>query len=82
MIIKFINRFEGVKTEEELEKKATSLYQYGEFIAGLVFTNVEESVETSRRRKRETSHRMSKHVEYKIRMDIDNVESTLKLQEL
>lgn len=63
-----LNRFVGVDTEEELEDKAKELMETNEFIAGIVFLNID-----NRRRR---SIDIPKDISYKIRMDIDSVPST------
>ena len=72
-------RFVPVETESDLEDEAASLHKSGDFIAGLVFMNTEPEIIAKRSVDGLTT---PKHVQYKIRMDIDNVEQTMLLQEL
>jgi len=77
-VLLYICRYVGIDSEADLEEEADRLYKKGEFVAGIVFTNVDQS-----RNKRSVDNLdLPKHIEYKIRMDIDNVESTMELQEM
>ena len=71
-------RFVGVNNEAELEATADSLYQEEKFIAGLVFDY--DMIRTKRDVSNATA--IPNHITYKIRMDVDNVETTLKLRNM
>lgn len=66
------NRFVGIDTEEELEEIATRLTKHREFIAGLVFLGDDG----------QGLKDIGEKVRYKIRMDQDNVPTTLALKDL
>lgn len=66
-----------METEEDLQKEAEERNKYGTFIAGLVFLNTEDTTTRTRRDASEADV-VPKHIKYKIRMDIDSVESTLE----
>ncbi|UYV60973.1 hypothetical protein LAZ67_1002953 [Cordylochernes scorpioides] len=63
-----LSRFQGHNTEQELVREATRLNQHREFVAAVVFLNLDDDGTDS----------LPAHVRYKIRMDIDNVPSTLR----
>ncbi|UYV60971.1 hypothetical protein LAZ67_1002950 [Cordylochernes scorpioides] len=63
-----LSRFQGHNTEQELVREATRLNQHREFVAAVVFLNLDD----------DGSDSLPAHVRYKIRMDIDNVPSTLR----
>jgi hypothetical protein len=79
-------RFVAVETESDLEALAAERQKYGTFIAGIVFLNTEDS-QLAQRNKRDLENstdevEIPKRVQYKIRMDIDSVESTLEIMTL
>ncbi|KPI98297.1 ATP-binding cassette sub-family A member 13 [Papilio xuthus] len=61
-----LNRFRPVSDEHQLSLEAVKLVRVNEFSAGLVFLNNESSLE------------VPLNVEYKIRMDIENVPTTTR----
>lgn len=61
-----LNRFRPVSDEHQLSLEAVKLMRVNEFSAGLVFLNNETSLE------------VPLNVEYKIRMDIENVPTTTR----
>lgn len=65
-------------SEAEMEAEATKLHENREFMAAIVFLNSEGT----RDRRDVDEPTIPKHVQYKIRMDIDHVEATQELQEL
>lgn len=67
-----LDRFIPVASENELEQEAKHLMRKNEFIAGLVFLNMDH------RSKRSTD--IPHNISYKIRMDIDSVPSTSYLK--
>lgn len=74
-------RFYGVDTEQQLLEEATKAYKKGKFIAGIVFMDM-PGEDNSRQKRAVPSAEMPKHIKYKIRMDIDNVETTFQTQKL
>ncbi|CAH2088391.1 unnamed protein product [Euphydryas editha] len=64
-----LDRFKPMSDEEELKKEAAKLTMVNEFSAGLVFLNMNDSKSD-----------IPSNVEYKIRMDIDNVPTTVRLR--
>ncbi|XP_050393414.2 uncharacterized protein LOC126811654 [Patella vulgata] len=67
-----LERFIGVDSEEELLKISKDLSEKHQFLAGIVFTNIKPS----NRKKRAAVEDIPKHIIYKIRMDVDNVQDT------
>ncbi|KAL3877830.1 hypothetical protein ACJMK2_035474 [Sinanodonta woodiana] len=74
-----MNRFIPVASEDEMNKEGVKLSNKKEFLAGLVFMNVEDM--PNGRRKRQLTTDIPKHIQYKLRMDIDNVPHTERLKE-
>ncbi|XP_078047717.1 lipid droplet defective isoform X2 [Augochlora pura] len=70
-----VDRVRGFGTEDDMEAEARSLMETREFLAGVVF--MEEKREKS---KRSLHDELPEHVVYKIRMDIDYVQSTKRLR--
>nr|XP_033323682.1 uncharacterized protein LOC117218991 isoform X1 [Megalopta genalis]XP_033323683.1 uncharacterized protein LOC117218991 isoform X1 [Megalopta genalis]XP_033323684.1 uncharacterized protein LOC117218991 isoform X1 [Megalopta genalis] len=70
-----VNRVRGFRTEDDMEAEARALMETREFLAGVVF--VEEEPGRSRRSPR---GELPEHVVYKIRMDVDYVQSTRRLK--
>ncbi|XP_043924192.1 phospholipid-transporting ATPase ABCA1 [Protopterus annectens] len=75
MISKFmecvkLDKLEPVSTEAKLIDKSLELLEDGKFWAGIVFVGIESNSTT-----------VPRHVKYKIRMDIDNVERTNKIKD-
>ncbi|KAK6169359.1 hypothetical protein SNE40_020430 [Patella caerulea] len=68
-----LERFIGVDSEQELLKMSKKLSEKHQFLAGVVFTNIKPS----NRKKRAAVDEIPKHIIYKIRMDVDNVQDTL-----
>ncbi|XP_023236601.1 ATP-binding cassette sub-family A member 1-like [Centruroides sculpturatus] len=73
-----LNRFVGFDNELELEKAASVLHERREFIAAIVFLNINE---TREKRDVENTGRLPSHIKYKLRMDIDNIPSTRKIRD-
>ncbi|XP_054168189.1 phospholipid-transporting ATPase ABCA1-like [Oppia nitens] len=69
-----LNRFVGLSNELELENMARKLTKSHEFIAGIVFNNMDTHPLTAHPLK------LSHNIEYKIRIDIDFVPSTKALK--
>lgn len=67
-----LDRYTGYSTEEELEKAADELMETHEFLAGIVF--LED------RHKRSLEYELPHNVTYKIRMDVDYVQTTTRLK--
>ncbi|XP_064455881.1 phospholipid-transporting ATPase ABCA1-like isoform X2 [Ornithodoros turicata] len=63
-----LNRFRGYDTEDALEAAAIRLSHRRQFISAVVFTNLEDA--------KPSGSPLPPHVQYKIRMDIDNVPFT------
>ncbi|XP_059170728.1 uncharacterized protein LOC131952183 [Physella acuta] len=71
------NRFQPVASEQELEEQAFRLSQTRNYLAGIVFLNLNETDTTQGRKRRQAGDiHITKHVAYKIRMDVDNVMDT------
>ncbi|XP_046362068.2 uncharacterized protein LOC124139094 isoform X1 [Haliotis rufescens] len=74
-----LERFVAAESEEEMEKMAFRLSDTNNFLAGVVFTNLPSG--GGRRRKRDTGgDKLPDHVEYKIRMESENVRITNRLK--
>ena len=67
-----LNRFVGFSSEVELENMARKLTKSHEFIAGIVFNNMDDNLKEPMK--------MPNNIEYKIRIDIDFVPSTKELK--
>ncbi|XP_051715742.1 phospholipid-transporting ATPase ABCA1b [Ctenopharyngodon idella] len=65
-----LDKLEPVSTEEKLVNESMSLLDNRKFWAGIVFLDVQPN-----------SSELPPHVNYKIRMDIDNVERTNKIKD-
>lgn len=65
-----LDKFVGVPTEERLVSKALELLENNTYWAGIVFENLGPDASDA-----------PPHVKYKIRMDVDEVEGTKKLQD-
>nr|AYM45137.1 ATP-binding cassette subfamily A member 1b [Carassius auratus] len=65
-----LDKLEPVSTEEKLVKESMGLLDNRKFWAGIVFLDVQSN-----------SSELPPHVNYKIRMDIDNVERTNKIKD-
>lgn len=65
-----LDKLEPVSTEEKLVNESMSLLDNRKFWAGIVFLDVPPN-----------SSELPPHVNYKIRMDIDNVERTNKIKD-
>ncbi|ROL50265.1 ATP-binding cassette sub-family A member 1 [Anabarilius grahami] len=65
-----LDKLEPVSTEEKLVNESMSLLDNRKFWAGIVFLDVQPN-----------SSELPQHVNYKIRMDIDNVERTNKIKD-
>lgn len=65
-----LDKLEPVSTEEKLVNESMSLLDDRKFWAGIVFLDVQPN-----------SSELPPHVNYKIRMDIDNVERTNKIKD-
>ncbi|KAK2890893.1 hypothetical protein Q8A67_013536 [Cirrhinus molitorella] len=65
-----LDKLEPVSTEEKLVNESMSLLDNRKFWAGIVFLDVQSN-----------SSELPPHVNYKIRMDIDNVERTNKIKD-
>ncbi|KAK3588921.1 hypothetical protein CHS0354_023682 [Potamilus streckersoni] len=74
-----MDRFIHVASEDQMNKEGVKLNNKNEFLAGLVFINVEDM--STGRRKRQITTDIPKHMQYKLRMDIDNVQHTERLKE-
>ncbi|XP_077295460.1 lipid droplet defective [Arctopsyche grandis] len=61
-----LNRFVPMNSEKTLEERAARLMEANEFSAGIVFMDTDNNTNTN--------------IQYKIRMDIDNVPSTSRLK--
>nr|XP_031839600.1 uncharacterized protein LOC116430078 isoform X2 [Nomia melanderi] len=70
-----VNRVRGFRDEEEMEAEARLLMETREFLAGVVF--LENKSERSRR---SLDQQLPRNVVYKIRMDVDYVQSTKRLK--
>ncbi|XP_078319098.1 uncharacterized protein LOC111121791 isoform X3 [Crassostrea virginica] len=70
------DRFQPLPSEQDLERLALQLYQNNTYLAGISF-----DLEPNKRQKRQATDSIPKHVVYKIKMDIENVESTRRLKE-
>ncbi|XP_056019725.1 uncharacterized protein LOC125668687 isoform X2 [Ostrea edulis] len=70
------DRFVALSAEPDIELMAMQLHKNNTYLAGIAF-----DMKTNGRRKRQATDSIPKHVVYKIRMDIENVESTRKLKE-
>ncbi|XP_076641439.1 lipid droplet defective [Halictus rubicundus] len=70
-----VDRVRGFRNEDEMEAEARILMDTREFLAGVVFMD-EDPV----RSRRSLSTQLPEHVVYKIRMDIDYVQSTKRLK--
>lgn len=68
-----LDRYYGFATEEELEKAADDLMETHEFLAGVVFLD-------DHRQKRSLEYELPHNVTYKIRMDVDYVQTTTRLK--
>ncbi|CAL8300626.1 unnamed protein product [Arctogadus glacialis] len=66
-----LDKLEAVDTEEEMIDKSMALLEDRKFWAGIVFPDVEDA----------NSSELPPKVNYKIRMDIDNVERTNKIKD-
>ncbi|CAH1795290.1 unnamed protein product [Owenia fusiformis] len=78
-----LDRFEGFDTEEEMEKRAQELNSDKSMLASVVFLNVDDDATGRRRRQADTTgDGIPKHIQYKIRMDIENVHVTNRLRDL
>ncbi|XP_076450764.1 uncharacterized protein LOC143286815 isoform X2 [Babylonia areolata] len=75
-----LNRFEGLPTEQDLERRAFELYRNNTFLGGIVFLNMDDSGSQRRKRQAPTTT-LPRHVQYKIRMDIDNVLTTNRIKD-
>ncbi|XP_043253492.1 retinal-specific phospholipid-transporting ATPase ABCA4 isoform X1 [Colletes gigas] len=69
-----LDRIRGFRSEDEMEAEARVLMETREFLAGVVF------LEDSGRSRRSLEHELPQDVVYKIRMDIDYVQSTKRLK--
>jgi ATP-binding cassette subfamily A (ABC1) protein 1 len=65
-----LNKLEPIPTEVRLINKSMELLDERKFWAGIVFTGITPG-----------SIELPRHVKYKIRMDIDNVERTNKIKD-
>lgn len=66
-----LDKLEAVANEERLVNKSMGLLDNQRFWAGIVFPDIESSNSTE----------LPANVNYKIRMDIDNVERTNKIKD-
>lgn len=66
-----LNKLEPVANEERLVNKSMGLLSNQRFWAGIVFPDIDPSNSTE----------LPPNVNYKIRMDIDNVERTNKIKD-
>ncbi|XP_069503524.1 phospholipid-transporting ATPase ABCA7 isoform X2 [Ambystoma mexicanum] len=69
-----LNKIEAVSSEEELVSHALQLLDQKQFWAGVVFLNFDNTTE-------ETNETIPRHVQFKIRMDIDDVTRTNKIKD-
>lgn len=67
-----VDRMKGFRSEEEMEAEARLLMETRQFLAGVVFLD--------RSSKRSLDRELPEHVIYKIRMDVDYVQSTKRLK--
>lgn len=65
-----MDKLEAVSTEEKLVNESLGLLDNRKFWAGIVFPDIDLN-----------SSELPPHVNYKIRMDIDNVERTNKIKD-
>uniref|UniRef100_A0A8C1ZQF4 ATP binding cassette subfamily A member 1 n=1 Tax=Cyprinus carpio TaxID=7962 RepID=A0A8C1ZQF4_CYPCA len=65
-----LDKLEPVSTEEKMVNESMSLLDNRKFWAGIVFLDIQSN-----------SSKLPPHVNYKIRMDIDNVERTNKIKD-
>ncbi|XP_076548743.1 lipid droplet defective isoform X1 [Osmia lignaria lignaria] len=70
-----VDRIKGFRSEEEMEAEARLLMETRQFLAGVVFLD-----KSSTRSKRSLEHELPENVIYKIRMDVDYVQSTKRLK--
>ncbi|CAK9819447.1 ATP-binding cassette sub-family A member 13 [Anthophora plagiata] len=70
-----VDRIRGFRSEEEMEAEARILMQTREFLAGVVFLDV-----PTKRNGRSVEQELPEDVVYKIRMDVDYVQSTKRLK--
>lgn len=73
------SRFVAVSSSQ-LEKRAFDLSKRNEFLAAVIFQDMSEEVKNSRE-KRDTTVKLPKHIQYKIRMDVDNIPFTGRIKE-
>nr|XP_012136751.1 PREDICTED: uncharacterized protein LOC100878441 isoform X3 [Megachile rotundata] len=69
-----VDRIKGFRTEKEMEAEARVLMGTRQFLAGVVF------LDKSSRSERSLDHQLPENVVYKIRMDVDYVQSTKRLK--
>ncbi|ESO87425.1 hypothetical protein LOTGIDRAFT_127778, partial [Lottia gigantea] len=72
-----LSRYIGVDSEADLESESRKLLEDNNFLAGIVFNNL---VTSNNREKRSTTNELPKHVQYKIRMDTDNIIQTHRIK--
>ncbi|XP_053973403.1 uncharacterized protein LOC128873691 isoform X1 [Hylaeus volcanicus] len=70
-----VDRMKGFRSEEEMEAEARVLIKTREFLAGVAFLD-----QDSKRSARSLEYQLPRNVVYKIRMDIDYVQSTKRLK--
>lgn len=70
-----VDRIKGFPTEEEMEAEARVLMETRQFLAGVVFSNGHSGMS-----KRSAEQELPDNVVYKIRMDVDYVQSTKRLK--
>ncbi|XP_033187616.2 lipid droplet defective isoform X1 [Bombus vancouverensis nearcticus] len=70
-----VDRIRGFRSEEEMEAKARVLMETREFLAGVVFLD-----KAPKRSSRSLQHELPDNIVYKIRMDVDYVQSTKRLK--
>ncbi|XP_076237165.1 lipid droplet defective [Calliopsis andreniformis] len=70
-----VDRIRGFRSEQEMEAEARVLMETREFLAGVVFLNKD-----TKKSKRSLEHELPDDVVYKIRMDVDYVQSTKRLK--
>ncbi|OAD61200.1 ATP-binding cassette sub-family A member 13 [Eufriesea mexicana] len=70
-----VDRIRGFRSEEEMEAEARVLMETREFLAGVVFLD-----KPSKRSSRSLDQELPDNVVYKIRMDVDYVQSTKRLK--
>lgn len=70
-----VNRVRGFRNEDEMEAEARLLMETREFLAGVVFLENEDE-----RSRRSFDQQLPRNVVYKIRMDVDYVQSTKRLK--